>query len=186
MPKSDEAVLKTLINNEDIIFAFMGLDALCFLIIFIILCILMFKLLFRNGKENFDNIVINWDFNDEPIESKLPKKFSFACVVSLVAYLIIYGLEFLYFLQFTEINDLPSDLTSSTKDGVNAIEDWLQDKGSNFGKSVAMLDLLTYIIFIITKFLLFVIFIGMFFILFTITNTIYIYIYINRKNMAFI
>mmetsp|Transcript_27823 Transcript_27823/g.24615 ORF Transcript_27823/g.24615 Transcript_27823/m.24615 type:complete len:374 (-) Transcript_27823:210-1331(-) len=158
MPKPDEGVLDTLLNAEEVLYAFMALDAICFLVIFIVLCVLLFKLAFRNGKENFDNIVINWDFNEEPIESKLPGKFSFACVISLIVYLAIYGLEFLYFFIFLNVENIPSQL-KGTATTIDMIEGWLKDN-QGFISSVALIDLCTYLLFIITKFLLFVIFIG--------------------------
>ena len=159
MPKSDASVFDALVQAEAVIYTFMAVDAICFLVIFIIFCILLFKLIFKNGKENFDNIVINWDFNEEPRESKLPCKFSFACVVSLIVYLLIYGSEFLYFFFFLNIDNIPPELME-TKRTLEKIEAWLHEN-EGFGSSVALIDLFTYLLFILSKFLLFVIFIGM-------------------------
>ena len=159
MPKSDASVLDALVQAEGVIYAFMAVDGVCFLVIFIILCVLLFKLAFRNGKENFDNIVINWDFNEEPTESKLPCKFSFACVISLIVYLLLYGTEFMYFFFFLNLENVPSELME-TKKTLEQIESWLHEHEA-FGSSVALIDLFTYLLFILTKFLLFVIFIGM-------------------------
>ena len=153
MPKSDDNVLELLVKAKGVIYSFMALDALCFLVIFIVLCALLFKLTFRNGKENFDNIVMNWDFNEEPTESKLPCKFSFACVISLIVYLAIYGVEFLYFASYSVLDDLPTEITDD-KQSIEAIEKWLRAH-EKFGANVALLDLCTYLLFIITKFLLF-------------------------------
>eukprot|EP01084_Bolivina_argentea_P089524 161533_1 len=157
MPKSDEAVINALLEAQELIFSFIVLDGICFLSILIILIILAFRLFFRNGPEHFDNIVMNWDFNEEPKETKLPRKFSVACVLCLIVYIFIYGLEFIYFFFIAQEN-IPTELTS-TQNTINSIEGWLK-QNQEFGTSVALIDLMHYILFIITKFLLFVIFIG--------------------------
>lgn len=157
MPKSDEAFVSTYLSCKAVIYSWMVLDAICFITISAILIILIYKLLYRNGKEQFDNIVINWDFNDEPIESKLPRKFSTACILCLLVYIGIYGAEFLYFYFLTTENIPPA--LNPTKHTIHVLELWLSDN-PQFGTSIAMIDLFTYILFIITKLLLFVIFIG--------------------------
>ena len=157
MPKSEEAVLSTLLHFRSALYIFMALDAICFIVILILIVLLLSKLLCCDGKKNYDNIVMNWDFHNFGTEKKLPCKFTFACIVSLIVYLAAYASEFLYFF-FIARENIPSQLFI-TKNAMHSIEDYLKHH-PQFNFSIAFLDFVTYILLITSKFLLFVIFIG--------------------------
>ena len=158
MPKQEESQLELILKAPAVIISFISLDALCIFIILILLSLLIYKLIRKKGDEESMEVIMNWDFQEEPLEEQLPKKFSMICVICIIIYLLIYLLEMTYFLMIYK-----SEYAQYIKDNTNidyiTITEWLQTH-KQFGYTVSWIDLLSWILFILSKIMLFIIFIG--------------------------